>query len=326
MCVYSNQTRTSIKTDEVNEYRLRLDIDVIVDKDESGAVNDGTVRNASTDNGETGTAVPVAIVFSTLAAGAGVVGAVAAGGSTPSGTNDDNGGRSYKMYVGKDFGDGIRKVAKPVKIRARMVEVKNGRETPRPELNKNISFSGQDMNIVSAVLTGTHVEVMVSVAADCNSENAILTFLYNGEGGTFRNNIIFKVVGDPHIEYDREPSEGFSCGSYAEAVFGDKSTYKMKFRIADTTGYPGEIRVKNLTDEISATIERDPAVEYGYILSVVNKTAKPKEKKIFYDREETLEAEINAVFEDGTKIVSEAGLVDNTALYEDFLREVNNES
>lgn len=307
MSVSSNCTITNKIDGSKVSPTLSYSISVIVDKSTAVADVGGITQNASTDNGETGVAIPAAIVLGTLSAGAGIVGAAAAAVSKP--TDKKDGGGSFKMLVGKNFGDGIRKGAKPVKLWARMVEVKDGKQQPRPDLNSNITVSGQDVNIISASVTGSRVEVMVSVDEACQSETAIITFIYNGAGGTFRNNVVFKVVGNPYLQYDTEPEEGYVSGPYPEAIFGDNLTYKMKFTIAETTGYPSDIRAKSLNPELDVTLVRDETVEYGYVITIVNKTKESKENKIFFEGEKRIDCEIKAVFGDGTKIVSKNGLI-----------------
>ena len=301
-------------------YSLSFDIDITVDKNE-GAEYAGTTNEASTEKGEEGVSVPEAIVIGVLATGAAVAGGAAAasaggaagaasGGDTDRSKKDDDGG-TFKMYVGKNFGDGIRKGAKPVKVWARMVEEKNGKEYPRPDLNGNISVTGQNINVVSAVLAGGHMEASVAVDASCNADSAILTFIYNGKGGVFRNNVVFKVVGDPYYQFESESEadrlKGYAEGPYPYAVFGDAFRYKARFTLANTTGYPEEIKVKSLTPELEVAVERDTSVEYGYILTIKNKTREPTAKKIF-TKEETRDAELTSVFEDGTKLTEKVGL------------------
>ena len=322
MAVNSRYNRT-LKTDKDSTQTALLDysIKIIVDEDEEGNENAGVTTKAATesgDKGEMGASVPSAIVLGVLAtAGAGAAAAAVAGsagstggGSDPSGDDGKKNG-TFKMYVSKDFGDGIRRGAKPVKIRARMVEIIDGQERDRPDLNRNITITGQDMNIHGAVITGRYLEVGVSVDAACQADEAIITFLYNGKGGTFRNNIVFKVVGDPYYQFavlsSKDKSEGYSEGPYPAAIFGDRFTYKMKFTIAETTGYPTEIKIKSLTPELEGKVVRDKSVEYGYILTVVNKSRALAKPKVFVD-EDKRDVEIISVFEDGTRLADKAGL------------------
>lgn len=322
MAVNSRYNRT-LKTDKDSTQTALLDysIKIIVDEDEEGNENAGVTTKATTksgDKGEMGASVPSAIVLGVLAtAGAGAAAAAVAGsagstggGSDPSGDDGKKNG-TFKMHVSKDFGDGIRRGAKPVKIRARMVEIIDGQECDRPDLNRNITITGQNMNIHGAVITGRYLEVGVSVDAACQADEAIITFLYNGKGGTFRNNIVFKVVGDPYYQFavlsSKDKSEGYSEGPYPAAIFGDRFTYKMKFTIAETTGYPTEIKVKSLTPELEGKVVRDESVEYGYILTVVNKSRALAKPKVFVD-EDKRDVEIISVFEDGTRLADKAGL------------------
>jgi len=317
--VASFNVKSNTNTNYDNTYSLSFDIDITVDRNE-GVEFAGVTNDASTEKGETGVSVPAAIVIGILATGAGIAGAAAAsagggaaaasGGSSDPSKKDDDGG-TFKMYVGKNFGDGIRKGAKPVTVWARMVEEKNGKEYPRPDLNRNITVTGQNINVVSAVLTGSHMEANVGIDASCSADSAILTFIYNGKGGTFRNNVVFKVVGDPYYQFRSESeadiANGYAEGPYPYAVFGDAFTYKVRFTIASTTGYPEEIKVKSLTPEMEISVARDTTAEYGYTLTIKNKTREPAAKKIF-TKEETRDAELTSVFEDGTKLTEKVGL------------------
>lgn len=322
--IYQNDPSTK------SYYDLSFDIDVIIDEDGEGIIYDGETIIADTEKGETEVSIPAAIVIgAATAAGAAVAGAAvggAAGGAASSaaggaagGTSPDGNGKkeeeketsSFKMIVGKDFGDGIRRGAKPVKIWARMAEVKGGRETARPDLNGGITMTAQNASIQSLVNTGANVEASVSVDASCNADQAVVTFIYNGKGGTFRTNVVFKIVGEPKYEFredeDTEKAQGYSAGPYPYAVIGDGHTYKMRFTIADTTGYPDEISVRSLSPDIEGKAERDPSAEYGYILSLTNKTSDNSVKDIFV-KEMLREAEIVSVFPDGTRLTGNAGL------------------
>jgi len=302
-------------------YSLSFDIDITVDKNE-GTEYGGVTHDASTEDGETDTTVPEAIVVGVAATAAGVAGAAAASAAASSGAGSNGGSDKsnksdkdevgvFKMYVGKNFGDGIRKGAKPVKIWARMVEEKNGKQYPRPDLNSYITVTGQNLNVVSAVLMGDRVVADVSVDSACSSDKAIVTFIYNGKGGAFRNNIVFKVVGDPYYQFRNESeadrAKGYAEGPYPYAVFGDMFKYTVRFTLANTTGYPQEIKAKSLTPEMEVEVARDTAVEYGYVMTITNKTREPATKKIF-TKEETRNAELTSVFEDGTKITEKVGL------------------
>ena len=253
--------------------------------EEPGNIHSGTTHEAGEDPGEDeGVSVPAAIVIGVLGAGAAIAGAAAASG----GDGDDGDGKrsTYKMYVQKDFGDAIRRGAdKPSVIRARMAEVTaNGAEHDRDDLTAMISVSGEGMNIESAVLSGRYVEAMVRVPEEYSEDSASIMFTFNGEGGTFENKVVFRVVDGPRLRFMEETPEGYvpyheNCG--INAIPGDGFTYTRLFMIEDATKTPS-------IDDISAvdTGEFDVSFEPTgtptvYKMHVRNNTSAQPEHDLF---------------------------------------------
>lgn len=148
----------------------------------------------------------------------GLGGALAAAGmlgvSTHKGRNGDENGKqkSFRMKVYKSFGDGIRRGAKPVTVWARIVEVIDGEEINCPELSEKITASGTGMDVRSVGVQNTYMGAEVSVPADSGAQTATLTFTYAGEGGVFRNNIVFQVLGEPEIVFPAVSEDGAHWG------------------------------------------------------------------------------------------------------------------
>ena len=260
----------------------------------------GITQKASKDSGEDkgasvdsdivdiGTDLGGAVAVGVLSTGAAIGAAAAASGKGKS--KGDQKKKSYKMYVQKDFGDAIRRgAAKPVKIRARMAEVdENGVSRDRNDLTALISVSGDGMTIHSAALVGRYCEATVSVPENNYNDTANIIFTFNGEGGTFTNTVIFRLVDGPSIKFVEEtekPGEHIlnSSRCYIDAIYGDKFTYTAKFMVVDATVMP---EVKDITaDKINGFDVRFEETDRQYVYKVIIKnntaTLPEKEQSVF---------------------------------------------
>ncbi|MBR4581970.1 MAG: hypothetical protein IKO32_12130, partial [Lachnospiraceae bacterium] len=138
-----------------------------------------------------GTMVPTAIVVGVFGVSAALAGAALA-----AGRQDDPPIplKSYKMYVQKDFGDILPRGGEPQIIRARMAEVDESKtERDRNDLTKKIGATANGMIIHSVAMVGRYCEASVSIPKDYASDTASISFVFEGEGGTFTNEVIFKV-------------------------------------------------------------------------------------------------------------------------------------
>jgi len=106
-------------------------------------ISQTVTQNAREDSGEdNGAGIIPAIIL-------GIGGALAAAGilGSSSGKNKNNSEdkkkRAFRMKVYKNFGDSIRRGAKPVTVWARIVEVVDGHERNRPDLSERITASGE---------------------------------------------------------------------------------------------------------------------------------------------------------------------------------------
>ena len=167
---------------------------------------------ASETAGETGVAVPAAIVIGLLgllAAAAGGAGAAAGGGGGDGsdGSDGEETGSSYKMYLQKDFGNRIRRGGEHVFLYARMAEIKSdGSEMLRPDLTSQIEIFSPDahLEVGPATLSGDYMGAAVKASYQelGGPEEGVVSFKFTGEGGAFQNNVTFKLVGDARIRIE----------------------------------------------------------------------------------------------------------------------------
>lgn len=199
--------------------------------------------------------------------------------------------KQYKMYIQKDFGDSIRRGDKPVIVRARIGEIDSkGVCRDRDDLTARIeTVSGSGMTIHSAALVGRYCEAQVSVPADYSKDTADVTFTYVGEGGTFRNTVRFKVIGDPKFVFLE--GEGLDIRYNGEVcrmkmIEGDGITYSLYFTIKDCLTEPSisDMYGEN-KDGFTARFEKAPEA-FTYIAHITNNTPK-KHEGVFFKAEET---------------------------------------
>ena len=142
-----------------------------------------------------------------VAAAAGTAGAAGAAGSATGGegNGDNNKGSSYKMYIYKDFGDAIRYDKPEVAVYARMAEITpDGAEIQRMDLTGRITIFSNDRQIKVGTPTtaGSYMGATVwaeSLKGGSNPNQGVISFRFTGEGGSFQNNVTFRLIGDPII-------------------------------------------------------------------------------------------------------------------------------
>ena len=242
---------------------------------------DVTQRAEENPGEDGGVSVPAAIVVGVLGGGAAIAGAAAASGGADGKKKKR---KSYKMYVQKDFGDAIRRGGdKPVIIRARMAEVdESGAERDRNDLTANIGVSTDGMTVHGAALAGRYCEATVSVPENNPNDTANITFTFNGEGGTFTNTVIFRLVDGPSLKFVDERDGTLyheSCG--IDAIPGDGFTYTERFAIVDAPTAPklSDITAVNTGEfDVEFALTDQPAV---YRMTVKNNTAPDPEHDVF---------------------------------------------
>ncbi len=254
----------------------------------NGVKIEGYTQYALNSSGEdSGVTVPGAIVLGLLSAGA----AVGAAGAASGANIDDDKKKAFKMFVQKDFGDAIRRGGPLVKVRARMAEIDIGApEKDRPDLTAKIGVTGEHVAIHSAAVVGRYLEATVSAQEDEQADEATITFSFEGEGGIFNNNVIFRLVDGPEIKFLEETAPGsgeyrmLNSGVAVEAIPGDRFTYSNRFIIADATTEVLSLKAEKV-DGFDVTFE-PTKTPYMYIVHVRNDTPADPKHDIFAPKED----------------------------------------
>lgn len=177
--------------------------------------------------------------------GLGFAGALVGGGDGPSAPGEskdskkqedaDNKKKRYKMYISKDFGDAIRKGATPVQVRARIMEIREGGGTvPKPELTRRISVSGENIKIGNTSMTGGWMTAEVYADANSREKEGVVIFTFNGDGGVFRNRVIFRLTGEPYIVFP--DMESYEAEMMLKVIASDPTPYSCRFFFEDAIG------------------------------------------------------------------------------------------
>lgn len=146
----------------------------------------------------------IVIGISTVGAAAGA-GAVAS--SAAKHRNNTDAGKeqtAYRMHIGKDFGDTLRKGAPPAKVYARIVSIGAGAVVPEPQLTSQIAIysetQGVDVSFMGMTANGQCAAFSVGNVPDGTKE-CVIVFRYKGKGGVFTEKVRFKVECEAAIEF-----------------------------------------------------------------------------------------------------------------------------
>jgi hypothetical protein len=214
-------------------------------------VNQVQNTQASETSGETGVVVAIVIVLGGLAAGAAGVGIASGASIVKSGSSDDSkedkGDGNYKMGIQKDFGDTIKYNSDTVYVYARMIEVNlDGTEIDRPDLTQKISIFSDDplLEVSPSAINGAYMGAGViggkSAGPEVNEE-AVISFRFAGEGGTFQNNIKFRVVGDSYISLENEK---------IFLLTGSGRSFEMPYSLVNFVYDADEVTVNQMTKSV----------------------------------------------------------------------------
>lgn len=264
-----------------------------------------STSDADDDAGEVGFKVPGSIALG-VAAGASALAGAGILLDDESG-DDEKKKRRFMMYVQKDFGSSVRrKSEKPAVVRARMVEIdEDDKEIQRDDLTEKITSYGNGFDVVDTKLNGKYLEAYIKVTDGYQEDKATLTFEFNGEGGTFKNNIVFRVVDGPSIKFMEETSEGsgeynlYTAVTYVDAIEGDGFTYKRKFTLVDTVynPKPDEFKIEKV-EGIDVSIEQTGDSNI-YTLVIKNNTLAPtEEEKDIFKEPRKLEFKFDVLIKD----------------------------
>lgn len=228
---------------------------------------------ADKDAGESDVEIPAALATVIFGGMAAIVGAGTGGNG-----GDDNGGKKksrYKMCLRKDFGDAISYDKPPVTVYARIVEITpEGEEVDRPDLTASLEiFSGGSLTVQDCSLAENYMGALVSaqsVPGGQNPDSGIISIRYSGEGGSFQNNVTFRLIGDPYISL---------AGPNLSVLVGSKEKFTMPIEFVDFTQPPTNIVLDG--DPLPITLEQD--AEGNYYIEVTDDTPKPEAITSFFE-------------------------------------------
>jgi hypothetical protein len=262
--------------DHVESFKmLPIDFTIAGASDEKNSIID---THADKDKGETDVSIPEALAIVIIGGAAAMAGA---GGSGKNGNDDDGKRRSrYKMCLRKDFGDAIRYDTQPVTVYARIVEITpEGEEIDRPDLSARIEmFSGGGLKVESTAIADNYMGALVcaeSVPGGQNPDSGVLSIRFSGEGGSFQNNVTFRLVGKPCISF---PEQGHYLTMTLPMLLGDGEVYETPVILSDFLEKPTSVRLDvaegvPLSCKLEETEEAD---ETRYLLKVKNLSGKPE--------------------------------------------------
>lgn len=238
--------------------------------DKPGSVTINT--KADKDTGETDVSIPTALAIVIIGTGAAIAGAGASGDN-----GGDNGKKKsrYKMYLKKDFGDAIRYDTQPVTVYSRIGEITSeGEEIDRPDLTASLEiFSGENLMVEGTSMVGNYMGALVSaesVKEGKNPDSGILSIRFSGEGGSFQNNVTFRLIGKPYISL---------AGPNLSILVGSGKKFKMLVEFVDFTEPPKNIVFNS--DTLPITLEQDR--EGNHYIEVADDTPKPETIIRFYE-------------------------------------------
>ncbi len=182
---------------------------------------------------------------------------------------------SYKLYVSKDFGNKLKRGGAHEFVYARMVEVKRGGiEINRDDLTARIEIFSPDnyIEVGTPVASGDYMGA--SVKADYfetgGPEDGTVSFRFIGEGGTFQNNVKFKLVGDPYIHY---PEKGDDLIPTINMIYGCDGKYSYKVEFCDFTKPLTNVQIEIPRDDLAGgKIEK--LDEFNYMINLNNLSTK----------------------------------------------------
>ena len=194
-----------------------------------------------------GTTIPSIIILGTLGAGA-----AAAAAATGEGEGDDKKKRStFKMYINKNFGNSLKKGDKPQAVFARIVEVKpSGEEIDRIDLTRQIQVFSSDNSLTvtdGGMSNNGYRCAMASVPdVDQPEPEGKVSFFFEGEGGTFTQNVIFNIAV-PGIKFFQD-NLTLPAGILEEPEFLPFEVSEMGDKYTIDLSYSGEDYELDITD------------------------------------------------------------------------------
>ena len=203
--------------------------------------------------------VPLVVVAGIFAAGAAAAGVGAAAGS---GNTETERTSTYRMRIRKDFGDYIVCGKPPETLYAQMIEITAEGETiERDDLTASIMMSsGGGLIVEDPALAGGYMGAFISAKENELAEEGIVRVSYTGKGGSFTNNIHFRIIGDPSIKF---PEQGKAMDMRLNVIYGDRKTYEVAVELVDFLEPPKDITLSQVDDApFSSSLEKIDDMHY----------------------------------------------------------------
>ncbi len=217
-----------------------------------GGLDDISSWLSDNDNENLPSTIAISVGGAAIAAGAGA----AAGGGATSATGSakktsENSKKNeekkqqkkknekYRLYVSKDFGDALEYSSPPKNVYARIVQVlDSGGEKPRADLYGSIKVSSKDGNLIvnDGGISANGKCAIISVPENSKSSKGTVTFRFEGKGGIFTKNVIFRLTGEPYIVF---PDMGAgSAAMVLKVISNDPGVNSCRFFFEDAIGEP----------------------------------------------------------------------------------------
>ena len=146
----------------------------------------------------------------------------------------------------------------------------------------------------------------VSADAGTGAETGTLIFILSGTNGTFRREIIFRLVGEPRIVFPNDTEDGTGWDLNAEIdtvkmVAGMGGKDSLRFVFLDAVNEPSDITFAG-TYGFEIKPVKDKEYAYTYYAEITNKTKKIEKEAGIFAKTERRDITVNAVFPDGTTV------------------------
>ena len=256
-------------------------------------INSVVEKNAENTPGEdAGIVIPIAIGAVAALGAAGAIGATESGSGKKKKKKKKP--STYKMYVYKDFGDSIRKGDEPKYVYARIGEITpEGNEVDRPDLSERIRISPvtDGFHVTEYGMSGNYKCAYVSADETFAGEDGAVSFVFTFEGGSFTENLWFRIVGDPYIEFPDQ--DRVAITHVVNGILGDNGTYEVLFNLKDFMELvdPSNVQIHLLSNDLILSCEQLPGTLIDtQPYKVIIKNRSPKNNK---KRRDTIQIEVN---------------------------------
>lgn len=203
--------------------------------------------------------------------------AIAAAGNSGHPEDKKNHRSRYVMYINKVFGNRLKKNYGPVYVYARICEIEpNGHEIEHPEMTSRIQAFSQDNSLYvedAGMISEGYcaAKVIVPQFATVPAKGKV-SFYYEGENGSFTENVIFDMVGESEIVFPEKNKEDPIMT--ALGILGDTSIIEVLFRTDSFVEEPISIELTSDCPEIEVSYE--PVESCLYKVLIKNLTTAPE--------------------------------------------------